>query len=52
MMSAESGSTALLLDRGTGAFNNRGPNNNFIPGNQNTGVASMGGQARGQTSSI
>ena len=49
MMSAESGSTALL-DRGAGAFNNRGghgvgggPNNNLIPGNQSTGVASMGG---------
>lgn len=55
MMSAESGSTALL-DRGAGAFNNRGahggPINNFISANQNTGVASMGGQARGQTSSI
>ena len=50
MMSAESGSTALLLDRGAGAFNSRGvQNNNFIPGSQNTGVASMGGQARGQT---
>lgn len=32
MMSAESGSTALL-DRGASGFNNRGPNNNLIIGN-------------------
>ena len=47
MMSAESGSTALL-DRGASGYNNRvghgGLNNNFNP---TTGVASMGGQARG-----
>jgi len=32
MMSAESGSTALL-DRAASGFNNRGPNNNLIIGN-------------------
>ena len=32
IMSAESGSTALL-DRGASGFNNRGPNNNLIIGN-------------------